>query len=46
MNGKFVKVGGARAGFCYHGQWKWTTYSTQRYSAEQMEMAKAYAEEE
>ena len=46
MNGKFVKVGGHRAGFTLHSQWKWTGYAVKRYSAEQLEMAKGYADEE
>ena len=46
LNGKFVKVAGQRAGFSYHGAWKWTHFATQRYTAEQLDMARAYAEDE
>ena len=46
LNGKFIKVGGDRVGYTYKGDWKWTTFGTQRYSQESRDWAKAYAEAE
>ena len=44
--GKIVKVAGQRMGFTLHGEWRWTDAAMQRYSAEELEMARAYVEEE
>lgn len=44
MNGKYIKVGGRRAGYIYKGEWKWTAWATERYNEETRDMAKAYAE--
>jgi hypothetical protein len=46
MNGKFIKVGGTRAGYSFNSTWKWTAFAVARYTAEQLDVAKAYAEED
>ena len=46
MNGKYVKVGGKRIGHVYSGEWQWSAYAKTRYSNEQLEMSKGYAQEE
>ena len=46
MNGKFIRVGGNRVGYTFHGEWKWTAYANSRYSDETREMSRAYAEGE
>ena len=45
MNGKFIKVGGSRAGYSLQGTWKLTNKAITRYTQEDLSMAKAYAEE-
>jgi hypothetical protein len=46
LNGKLVKVGGSRVGFSLHSTWKWTAYAIARYSSEDLDMCKAYAEQD
>ena len=42
---KTVKVGGTRIGFCSGAEWQWCEAAGQRYTNEQLEMAKAFAEQ-
>eukprot|EP00959_Pyramimonas_sp_CCMP1952_P226775 4741490-Pyramimonas_sp.AAC.1 len=44
LNGKLIKVGANRVGYTFKGEWKWTVWALERYSAETREMAKACAE--
>jgi len=46
LNGKYVKVGDDKAGYCAKGLWVWTTFSTSRYTQEFRDMAKAFAEDD
>ena len=39
MNGKFVKVGGTRAGYVFKSSWHWTQWSKTRYDSDQLAMA-------
>ena len=49
LNGKYVNVGSgrtAKAGHVRNSEWQWLALARSRYSEEQREVAKAYAEEE
>ena len=44
MTGKLIKVGGNRIGFTCNGEWQWTPWAKQRYSDEERNLAKSFAE--
>ena len=46
MIGKLINVGGQKVGFTLKGAWVWTRRGMGRYTEEQRDMAKAYAEDE
>ena len=42
---KIVKVGGKVAGFCSGCEWQWGVFAKERCEEEQLDLAKAYAEQ-
>ena len=45
LSKKCVKIGNKVMGFSHGSEWKWTDEPAKRFSASQLEMAKAYAEQ-
>ena len=46
LNGKTVVVGTEKVGHVRNGSWQWLAFARARYTPEQLEVAKSYAEEE
>ena len=48
LKGKCVKAspGNIRLGYTLRGEWHWTAAAVQRYSQEQRDMARSFAEDE
>ena len=44
--GKYVKVGSERAGYTLNGAWVWSRWAMTRYSEDQRNLGKGYAEDE
>ena len=44
--GKYIELGGRKAGFSHNGKWVFTELAKQRYQQESLEMIKSYAEAE
>ena len=45
MNGRFVKVGANVAGQVVKGTWQWKPFAKSRYSADDLDVAKCFAED-
>ena len=45
-SGKFLSIDDKRIGFSLRGRWRWTQHASARYTAEELELAKAYAEDQ